>query len=432
MSFDITVNIDFNQALDADRYKQGTGFRGLLWLLVALGATVFILALTVMDYPAKLVWGAYYVDVVFFMGLAAGSCIIPAILQIVRAKWAPPVWRLAEANVAFLPFAWALLLCTWFGKEHLFPWATTPMPGREWWMEPGFVYGRFAIFFFLLFFLMWRFVRKSLREDIGLLREKKGNAGKWAGPLYQGLTRKWKGYDNEVLPIQRSLSCSAPVLIFVYVITYTLFCTEMLQGMDVMWTSNLFGAFNFVGNVYIGWAVLAITTILVARRHAFLNKTVTTQQFWDLGKLTFGFCMLWGYMFFSQFLVQWYGNLPEETQWLIVRTRDYPWKSLGYITFAMAFILPFILLVSEDLKKTPKALMIACFIVLGGVYLEKYMVIMPQLSPTTMTLSGRDLMIQVPMFVGFLSAYLLSIGSFLRVFPIMNVAHPLLRGSREW
>jgi len=432
MSFDITVNIDFNQALDAERFEQKSGFRNLLWLLLTIGATVFFWTLLASDYPAKLVWGAYYVNTIFFMGLAAGSCIIPAILQIVRAKWAPPVWRLAEANVSFLPYAWILLICTWFGKEELFPWGTKPMPGREWWMQPGFVYTRFSLLFLLLFCLMWRFVKKSLREDIGLLREKKGTTGKWAGWLYQGMTRNWKGYDKEVIPTQVSLSCSAPVLIFVYVLTYTLFVTEMVQGMDTSWNSNLFGAFTFVGNVYIGWAALAIASILVARRHKFMDKTLGTQQLWDMGKLTFGFCMLWGYMFFSQFLPQWYGNLPEETQWLILRTREYPWKSLGYVTFAMAFIIPFILLVSEDLKKSPRALMMACFVVLCGVYLEKYMVVMPQLSPKTLTLSGQDLMIQVPIFLGFLSAYLLSIGTFLKSFPIMPVGHPLLRGSREW
>jgi len=432
MSFDITVNIDFNKALDADRFEQKSGFRSLLWLLVILGAVVFILALTVLDYPAKLVWGSYYVNTVFFMGLAAGSCIIPAIFQIVRAKWASPVWRISEANVAFLPFAWALLMGTWYGKEYLFPWARGPMPGREWWMEPGFVYGRFGVLFAILFYLMWRFVKKSLREDVGLLREKKGTTGKWAGVVYQRLTKNWKGYDKEVIPTQLSLSYSAPVLIMVYAYLYTMFVTEMVQGMDVAWTSNLFGAFNFVGNVYMGWAVLAISCLIIAKRHRFFGDTLTTQQLWDNGKLTFAFCMLWGYMFFSQFLPQWYGNLPEETQWLILRTREYPWKSLAYVTFAMAFVIPFILLVSEDLKKTPKALMTVCFVVLGGVYLEKYMTIMPQLSPHELTLSASDLMVQIPVFLGFLSAYLLSIGSFLRVFPIMNVGHPLLRGSRDW
>lgn len=90
--------------------------------------------------PSLLTWS-------IFQGLALGGVMTAVIMQIVRATWGAPVRRLAEANVAFFPVAFFLFLTTYFGKEYLFYWGSKPMPGREMWMQPGFVYTRFAILF---------------------------------------------------------------------------------------------------------------------------------------------------------------------------------------------------------------------------------------------------------------------------------------------
>ncbi len=420
----IPVNID--SVIEAGPIKATSATLVKLWLMIFVGLFVFCSNLIFGD--AAVTWGAFYVNTVFFMGLSLGGTMTTVIMQIVRATWGAPIRRLAEANIAFFPIAYTALLTTYFGREYLFYWGRAPMPGREWWMQPTFVYVRFSILFALLFILMARFVFLSLRGDVGLAHDRAKDKSKWNLPIHQYLLRGWRGAEREVLPLQRSMSVSAPVVVFAYAIVVSLFSFEMIMGQNPSWMSNLFGAFIFVSQVYIGWASLALMTMFFSKNNKKFGELVSTQQTWDLGKLTLGFCMLWGYMFWSQFLVQWYGNLPEETQWLILRTREYPWKGIAWVVFAMCFVIPFVCLLSRDLKKTPLAYATVCFIVMSGVWLDRYLIIMPEVSPGAVPFGITE----IGIFIGFLGAYLLCIRTFLSKFPFVTVSHPLTHGSSEW
>ncbi len=420
------VPVNIESVVDAGPVSVGASTYTKLWCMVFVGIFVFCFGLLAGD-PAH-TWGAFYVNAVYFQGLALGGVMTTVIMQIVRATWGAPVRRLAEANVAYFPVAFCVFLTTYFGREYLFYWGTRPMPGREWWMTPGFVYLRFSVLFFVLYLLMTRFIGMSLRGDVGLARERAKNKGLWNLPIHGYLLRGWRGSEREVLPIQRKMSVNAPVIVFFYVVTTSLFAFEMIMGQNPTWFSNLFGAFIFVSQIYIGWAALALMSMYFSKRHKSLGEVVTSQQFWDLGKLNLGFCMLWGYMFWSQFLTQWYGNLPEETQWLILRTREFPWKGLAWVVFPMCFIIPFISLLSRDLKKNRVTYAVVCFVLMTGVWLDRYLIIMPEISPHHIPFG----LTEVGIFVGFLGAYLLCIRNFLSKYPAVPVSHPLTHGSAEW
>jgi hypothetical protein len=426
------VPVNIESVVDAGPIKVASSTVSKLWIMVFIGVTVFAYNLLVGNLAHA--WGAFYVNAVYFQGLALGGVMTTVIMQIVRAKWGSPIRRLAEANVAYLPVAFVCFLTTYFGKEHLFYWANSPMPGREFWMSPNFVYVRFAILFFVLYLLMARFVGISLRGDVGLARDRAKDKGQWNLPIHRYLLGGWKGAEREVVPLQRKLSVNGPVVVFFYAVVVSLFAFEMIMGQNPTWYSNLFGAFIFVSQIYIGWASLGLMTIFFSKREKAFGELVSTQQLWDLGKLTFGFCMLWGYMFWSQFLPQWYGNLPEETQWLILRTREFPWKGLAWVAFPMAFIIPFITLLSRDLKKNPVTYAAVCFCLMTGVWLDRYLIIMPE----ALTNSGADVhhiplgFTEIGIFVGFLGAYLLCIRTFLSKFPFVPVSHPLTHGSNKW
>jgi hypothetical protein len=420
------LDIDIEEAIDAAPIKPSTGLKKAALIGLIIGALTFGAGL--LWYPHNLLWASYYTDLIFFMGLAAGSAMIPVILQIVHATWASPVRRLAEANVAFLPWAWLLFVVTYFGRNDLFWWANRPAPGKETWMMPDFVYGRFAVLLGVLFILMWRFVRMSLRGDVGLLRERAKDKNRWAAPLFTELTRKWRGVDTEVTALQRKMSWNAPVVLIAYALIWSLFAFEMVMALDPVWSANMFGGFEFIGNIYMGWAVLALSVMYHARLNKDYDKTVGRQQLWDMGKLTFAFCMLWGYMFWAQFLPQWYGNMPEETQWLILRSREYPWKAMAWFTFPMCFVIPFIMLLSEDLKKTPVAYACVCAGIVIGIWTEKFMIVMPNFSPDHIPFGAID----IGLFAGFLSAYVLAIQTFLSKFPFLPVSHPQCRNIDEW
>ena len=372
-------------------------------------------------------WTVFFINCVYWLGLSLGGVMLSVIFQIVRATWSAPIRRIAEANVSFLPYAYGAVLCTYFGKEYLFPWARGPMPGREYWMQPNLVYIRIAVLLGILILLMTRFVRMSLRGDVGLAREN-GTQTRWSGFKYESLLSGWKGSKEEVPALQNKMSWNGPLIAAVYAVGVSIFSFEMVMGMSTEWTSNMFGGFEFLGNIYMGFAVTTLWTIYFASNSFAYNKCLSKQQLWDLGKLIFGFCMLWGYTFISQYLPQWYGNIPEETHWMILRSKSMPWKPLGWLTFSMCFVCPFILLVSEDLKKTPKALASVCFLILCGVWMERYMIITPEVYPTSIPFNITE----IGVTLGFLGGYFLCITNFMSKFPYVPVSHPQSRGITKW
>jgi hypothetical protein len=419
------LHIDINEVSRCEPIPTRTSIDKLLWLIIIAGSCIFFAYLFI---DPKHLWNSYFITSVFWLGLSLGGVIITVIFQIVRATWCSPIRRIAESNVAFLPYAYLAYMGTYFGKSYLFMWATTPMPGREFWMQPDFVYGRIGVGLGLLVFLLHRFVRMSLRSDVGFLKETSTNKSFWQGHPYDQISKNWGGVNTEVKALQAKMSWNAPVIILTYVIVVSLLAFEMIMGQDNIWYSNMMGGFIFLGNIYMAWAMTALLTMYFMSVSPVFKKQLGTQQFWDLGKLTFGFSMLWGYTMISQYLPQWYGNLPEETQWLILRTKEMPWKPIAFLTLGMCFIFPFLTLVSEDIKKTPKAFGIICCVVLLGMWCEKFILVSPQRYPHELPFGLIDIVI----FVTFAAVYFMSVTSFMSKYPFLTVSHPQAKGDVEW
>ncbi len=423
------VKVNIEEVLATKPIAFSKRLRLFFSIALTIGIVVFSAGLLFAD--KKHFWGVFYVNTLFWLGLSFGGLVAVLIFQIVRAKWSATLRRLCEANIAFVPYAFLCLLTTYIGREYLFPWATKPMPGRELWMDPTFVYCRFAIMFGLLIVVFKYYVNEMLRNDAGFISEHPQYKKNWASALTPAFLKNWKGSEQEIKPTQRKLNRMAPVMVFMYVVIYSLFAFEMIMGMDTVWYSNMFGGFNFVGNISMGWAVLAISIFYHSSLNKDFAKVVNKDQLWDLGKLQLGFTILWGYLFLSQYLPQWYGNLPEETAWMLTRVRG-TWMPLSYFVFSCCFIIPFVMLLSEDIKKTRWAYLTTVTIILIGYWFEKYVVVMPQLFPNEIPLGRSYGTLEIGLFLGFLGAYGLCIQSFLAKFPYIAVSHPLTKGSTEW
>lgn len=419
------VKIDIEEVLKTEPIQPQTATRKVMLTCLSV-ATIFFLVGIFTD--PQHTWMAFYTNAFYWFGIAMGGVMLSVIFQIVRATWCAPIRRIAESNAAFLPYGYVLFMLSYFGKEYLFPWAREPMPGRELWMQPHLVYLRFGILLALLVYLMCRFVKLSLRGDVGLLKERATDKRAWTGYPYDGITADWQGSAKEVSVIQNKMSWNAPVVVFVYAIVVSLVSFEMIMGMNTSWTSNMFGGFIFLGNIYMAFAMTTLLTVYFSSKYPAYNKCVSTQQLWDLGKLTLGFCMLWGYTMIAQYLPQWYGNLPEETHWIIHRTKEMPWQPLGWTTFFMSFVIPFILLCGEDLKKTPPAIATVSVIILAGVWLERYVTIAPEVYPHVIPFG----IMEIVLFLGFMAAYFICITDFMSKFPYVPVSHPQTRGIVKW
>jgi len=379
-------------------------WRGVLWLLTFAGMVAFFLGVTGAT-PLR-AWQAYLVNMVFFTGLAQGMVVLAATLQMTKAQWGRPVKRLAELAAYFLPLSLVFLVIFYFGRAIVFPWIEHPIPAKQAWLNDSFLFARDFLGLLALAALSYAFLKNSLKPDRMTMA---------------AMTR-----DDDSTHVQTALQRSgtiATVLVLAYAVIYSLLAFDLIMSLDPHWYSTLFGAYYFITSFLTGMASLVVI-LVIARKRFGLQSYIGAKQFHDLGKLIFGFTIVAGDFFWSQFLVIWFGNLPEETQYVILRIREMPWAALSYIVLFGAFAIPFVLLLGRGVKKKPNAMLAIAVMLLIGMWLEKFLLVVPSIwHEGTLPLGISELLITL----GFLSIFVLTYAFAISRHPILPVGDPLLR-----
>lgn len=391
---------------------------GGLGLLVVVGMGVFLLGATGRD-PLR-AWQAYLVNFLFWSGIAQAGLVFASIQEMTGARWGHPIRRIAEAMAAFLPISFLLFLALFFGRGTIFPWVRNPIPQKQAWLNVPFLFTRDAVALLLLGGISVVYLYFTLRPDVPM---GEGYGPRWARPLYGVLRMVWRGRAAELDRSRRVLAVLSPILAIVYCLGLTLIAFDLVMSLDPSWSSTLFGAYYFIGNLYVGLACLALLAA-AARRLFRLEALITPGQFHDLGKLLFAFCMLTGDFFWSQFLVIWYGNLPEETGFILVRARQLPWAPLSWTVLLVCFLGAFLVLLSRRLKEHPAGLSAVATCILLGMWLERFLLVVPSLW------REASLPLGIPEFlitVGFAALFLLTLLAFARAFPFL----PAVTGSEN-
>ena len=151
---------------------------------------------------------------------------------------------------------------------------------------------------------------------------------------------------------------------------------DLIMSLDFRWFSAMFGGWNFTTAILTGWSSMVIISYLMSTRFG-VDHYISKPVYHDLGKLTFGFTVVWGYLFFAQWLVIWYGNLGHETGYLLTRFYDPVWRPLSLCVFAGVFLIPFIIGLSKQIKMSPKTFGPLALLSLGAVWLERFILIAP-------------------------------------------------------
>jgi Ni/Fe-hydrogenase subunit HybB-like protein len=334
--------------------------------LAAAGGLIFI-ALTTIGDSAR-AWQAYLLNFLFFSAIAQGAVLFSALMYTVKARWSDRLADVAEAFAAFFPVSLVLFLILFLGREHVFPWLHEDLHGKEVWLNVPFLFGRDLIGLCLLYGLGLAFLYHRLYFTL--------NAKGAAGPLGRRLLARW---DAKPLD-ERRFAARTTVLAILYLLAFALVLSligyDLVMAADPHWYSTLFGAYTFVKAVYIGFGALIVLSAVLhmSERNAY---QVEESQFHDIGKLFFAFCLVWADFFYAQFVVIWYGNIPEETSYIIERTMAAPWSTLAWTIFIGAFVAPFLILLNRRIKTRPKAMTVICLAVMVGIWLEHYLLLGP-------------------------------------------------------
>jgi hypothetical protein len=327
-------------------------------VLTALGAVVFLETLA--GAAAARAWQAWHVNFMFWTGLAQGLVVFAATQKLAKGHWSGLVIRFAESAAAFLAVSLLLYLGLFFGRFAIFPWLVQQRPDIGVWLTTRFFFVRNGLIYLALTWLSWRFVRHDMAPD---RREVNG------GPPADRL----EGRDG--------IARDAALLIVAYAFGYSLLAFDLIMSLAHKWVSNLFGAFYFMGSFLAALMALALLTLALRRRMG-LEALVSRKQLHDLGKLCFGFTVFWAYLMWAQYLVIWYGNLPEETYFIFYRLIG-PWKPVGVAVFLLVFLLPFVGLLGAKPKQQPPTLLAFALVSLAGIWLERYLEIVPSINGGT-------------------------------------------------
>ncbi|MBI5499071.1 MAG: hypothetical protein HY907_02435 [Deltaproteobacteria bacterium] len=349
----------------------------VLGLAAVLGAAAF--AVAVATGATARAWQAFHVNYLFWTGLGFSGVVLSAVFRVTDSRWGLAVRRLGECTAALVPLSLLLFLGVVAGYGSLAPDLHHLGPAKRLWLQPAFLLARDAGALALLAACALLYLYFSLRPDVGAARDAGGTP---LGSLGAWLSRGWRGAADEARRSRRMTGILAPVLILVYCLVFTLLANDLVMGLDPTWTSTLFGAYFFITNLYAGWAALALAASL-ARLGDWrgLRATATTDVLHNLAKLLFAFCFLSMDFFWSQFLVIWYGNLPEETAFVLRRIRVEPWSDLAFAVLLFLFFVPFFALLFKRLKRDPRTLAILSLLVIAMLWLERFLLVAPSVWP---------------------------------------------------
>lgn len=309
--------------------------RVLVWILgiVALLAALVFLQGVYGPHPDR-AWQIFLVNFLFWTGISQGGAVFLAILYVTRAGWAESLKPVAARMAAFLPVSFLLFLVLYLGRENLFRWIVVPVPGKELWLNVPFFFLRDGIALFLL-----------VAGSLLLVSSEKG----------------------------KNLLFSSFFLLL-YVLVYSLLGFDLVMSLDPHWYSTLFGGYFFMSSFYMGLAGLSVLAALDRKSYE-----IGSRQFHDLGKLVFAFCILTADFLWSQFAVIWYGNIPEETEYVIRRGLEVPWEPIAWGVLVVAFAVPFIVFLSRAAKENPGSSLVVASIVLIGMWFERYLLVVPSI-----------------------------------------------------
>jgi len=341
----------------AQKARQAPVARFALFGAIAaiLGGIVLVGGL-VSGHPER-TWWAYHANFMFWIGLAQGMVVFAATQKLAKGHWSGVIIRFAEAGVAFTTVAVVLFIGLIIGREYIFTWIHEPRPDIGGWLTSKWFFLRNGAILVALAWLSWRFVRRDMGPD--------------AREVASG---------EPVARLEDSglISRDAAILVLAYAFGYSLLAFDLIMSLAHKWVSNLFGIFYFMGSFLSALMMLAILGIML-RRTMGLADIYTKRQQHDLGKLCFGFSVFWAYLMFSQFLVIWYGNLPEETYFIFYRLSG-AWRPIGIAVFFLIFLIPFIGLLGEKPKKFAPTMVGFAIVSLTGIWLERYLEIVPSIN----------------------------------------------------
>lgn len=300
-------------------------------------------------------WAALYVAAFFFFMISLGVLAFYAIQRAAQAGWSPLLFRVMEGITAYLVpggiIIFVILALSVAHMNHLFVWMDADVVAHDKLLQgkAGFLNGTFFLIRAAIFLGGWIFYREYSRK-LSLAQDEATDDSNF----------------------KKNFRWSAGFLVF-YLVTESMMSWDWIMSVDPHWFSTLFGWYIFASMFVSGITVIAMVTIYLKSKG--LLADVNNSHIHDLAKFMFGISIFWTYLWFSQFMLIWYSDIPEEVTYYVTRIADFKLPFFGMI--AMNFLFPVLLLMNSDFKRVNWFVIMAGIVILAGHYLDIFNAIMP-------------------------------------------------------
>ena len=297
-------------------------------------------------------WSAAFVAAFFFMMIALGTLVFYAIQTAAQAGWSPVLFRVMEGITNYLlPGSVIVLLIVIFAGEHFYPWQNHELVAEDAILQEKSGYLNFPFWLIrgIIYVIGWNLYRHFARKNSLAMDD-----------------------AEDLKPYKNLFKYSVYFLAF-FIVTESTMAWDWFMSMTPHWYSTLFAWYIFASIIVSAVTVIAIVTVSLKAigKLDFVNDS----HLHDLAKFMFGFSVFWTYLWFGQFMLIWYANIPEEVTYFILRIQEYNPIFFGMII--INFVFPIVILMNSDFKRVSWFVVIAGVIILVGHYIDIFLLVMP-------------------------------------------------------
>lgn len=380
---------------DPGRFQIPSGLKSILLIFAVVGVVVFVMGL--LTDPTR-AWSSFIINHFYFMSLCLGGLFFAAIQWLTGAMWSAPIRRICESFTAYLPIVLITLVILFFGIHDLYHWSHPEavkgdmiLEGKAGYLSTPFFIVRNLIAVGLWFFFAKKLVSRSIAQDETKDYELTLKNQKWT-----------------------------PAFLIIFALTFTLTSFDQLMSLDPHWFSTMFGVYCFAGLFYSSLAALCLVTIYLKRK-GYLVGIVNDHHLHDIGKFMFAFTIFWAYIGFSQFMLIWYANLPEETGYYL-RRLDQGWLGVSIFLLVGKFLVPFFLLLPRGAKRQEARLIFVGIFMLVAQWIDMMWMVQPEFFKE----GPRVGLIEIGMTIGFIGLFGTMVTRFLAKHRVVAIGDPRL------
>lgn len=375
------------------KFEPSQRLKTLAFAFVAIGLIGFLVGLLKNQ---ERLWTSYLVAFFFATCMGLGGLFWASVQNLSKAGWSVSIRRLSEGMSSFIPMILVGGLVLLGGVKTLFPWANPEVVAHDpsvavktAYLNVGFLVVRLVVFGLLMIFFARKIVGNSVKQDQTGDHE---------------LTHKNVGWSI--------------AWVIVFALSFSLFSVDLMMSLLPTWYSTIFGIYCFAG-LFQGSLALLVLLIIYVRKAGFVRGYINDEHMHDVAKFTKGFTVFWAYIAFSQFMLIWYANIPEETEYFIIRATQ-GWAGISMALLIFKFVVPFLALLPRAAKRNEKHLILVCSLLLVMEYVDVYWMVYPNFFENHVTFGFYE----IAMILLFAGVFMLTMMKFFQKHGLVAIKDP--------